>query len=228
MLFRFTPLIVAWLIAVGACLCWMNRYNSTPGAAAAVVPSQWPQIADAQLELGQGEHAIVAMFVHPKCPCTRASIAELARLATTCQESLDVLVLLVKPPGADENWERTDLREKALLIPGARVLPDTDGRIAKQFNAVTSGETYFYDRFGQLRFHGGITISRGHHGQNPGRSFIAEYLSKDSQAAILDEVVPADLNNKKCNKKSSASDVFETPVYGCALFDLPIPANQGN
>ena len=221
---RFTPLIVAWLIAVGACLCWMNRYNSTPGAAAAVVPSQWPSIADAQVEFGQGERAIVAMFVHPKCPCTRASIAELARLATTCQGSLDVLILLVKPPGTDENWERTDLREKALLIPGARVLPDADGRIAKQFGAVTSGETCFYDRFGQLRFHGGITISRGHHGQNPGRSFIAEHLSKASQEAISGEVAPAD----SINNQSSVSAVFETPVFGCALFDLPVSGEQGN
>jgi hypothetical protein len=73
------------------------------------------------------------------------------------------------------------------------VEPDPDGAIAQAFGAYTSGQVLVYGADGGLLFNGGITASRGHEGDNPGRAAIV---------ARLRDQVPA---------PSTAS------VFGCAL-----------
>jgi hypothetical protein len=58
------------------------------------------------------------------------------------------------------------------MIPGVTTLVDRDGTQASLFRAYTSGQVVLYDSQGQLRFRGGITESRGHVGDNAGRSAI--------------------------------------------------------
>jgi hypothetical protein len=135
------------------------------------------------------------MFAHPHCPCTRASLGELERLMAQVPGRLSAHVVFLKPPGTAADWEKTDLWGKAARIPGVSVGADNAGREARRFNAETSGQTLLYDQAGKLRFQGGITLSRGHAGDNPGRSAIEELLREER------------------------SNQVKTPVFGCALFE---------
>jgi hypothetical protein len=172
-----TLLIVAtllgWVGIVSAGFAALERYGSTPGPRSNAAPC-WP--ADASFPRGTGQATLV-MFVHPKCPCTRASLAELEQFMTIAPHGVVARIVLWRPEGGGRNWERTDLAERAAAIPGTRVMVDVGGLEAARFGAVTSGETYLFDTAGRLQFHGGLTAGRGLAGPNAGvaalRSFVA-------------------------------------------------------
>jgi hypothetical protein len=108
------------------------------------------------------------MFVHPKCPCTSASINELAVLSTRCGGKLNAIAVFIRPNNTPEGWERTDYWFRTARIPGVQVVSDRYGQEAKIFGALTSGEVLLYNRCGELVFSGGITGARGHEGDNQG------------------------------------------------------------
>ena len=89
----------------------------------------------------------------------------------------------------------TDLWRSAARIPGVAVLSDLNGTEAHLFEAQASGQTMLYDAAGNLQFSGGITASRGHSGDSPGRSAIL---------SIID---------------TGNSSTSHTSVYGCSLHD---------
>jgi hypothetical protein len=180
-----------WLLMVTIGLAGLWSYANTPGMAAKP-PGVWP--AESQIQQAQ-DKATLIMLAHPHCPCTRASIGELALLMTHSQGRLAAYVLFLKPEGFSEEWEMTDLRQSAASIPGVKVIVDDDGVEARRFHATTSGHTNLYDVDGRLLFSGGITGARGHSGDNAGRSAIESLL----------------------NARATAQS--ETPVFGCPLFD---------
>jgi hypothetical protein len=117
---------------------------------------------------------------------------------------ISAYVLFVRPPGFAEGWAHTDLWETARQIPGVAMIPDT-GYEAHLFGAVTSGQTLVYDLRGQLQFSGGITLARGHQGDNAGVSAVIALIGTHSR---------------------SGTDT--SPVYGCPLFAPGSkPANSG-
>jgi hypothetical protein len=162
--------LAVWLagLATGAMALW--NYSATPGGAAPA-PERWP--AGAPM-LPQAGRATLVMLAHPQCPCTQASLAELAQLVA--RGEADVWVLFLRPEGAQAGWEKTDLWATAAAIPGVKVLADTDGTAARKFGAETSGHVLFYDAAGALRFSGGITASRGHQGPSAGGEAILAAL----------------------------------------------------
>jgi hypothetical protein len=179
-----------WLSVIVAGVGFLWNYESTPGVAASA-PGRWP--AGSRI-VPAADRATLVMLAHPQCPCTRASIGELARLMTQAQGRVTAYVLFVKPPGFSDGWERTDLWASAAAIPGVTVVRDDDGVEAARFGAATSGQTVLYDAAGKLIFSGGITAARGHAGDNAGRTAAVSLL----------------VNNESGQK--------ETPVYGCPLF----------
>lgn len=170
--FILPALTVLWLCLVGIGMSAMWKYQVTPGEVTKS-PLHWP--ADSQIECNTNRATLV-MFAHPHCPCTRASINELALIMTHCSEKLDAQVLFLKPTKFPENWEQTDLWLSAEEIPGVNVFSDEDGTEAMKFHAKTSGYSLLFDANGQLLFRGGITGSRGHSGDNAGRSAIESIL----------------------------------------------------
>jgi hypothetical protein len=166
-------------------------YDNTPGVAAAA-PLRWP--TNSRIELASNQNTLV-MLAHPKCPCTRASIGELSRLMTHSQGRLTAYVLFLKPAGSSADWYQTDLWKSAASIPGVTTLIDEDGIEAARFGAVTSGQVILYDRNGNMLFRGGITESRGHSGDNAGRSAIESLVN------------------------TGTADRDTSLVFGCPLFD---------
>lgn len=90
----FTSMTV-WLLLVGTGLAFLWGYENTPGVAAKS-PVLWP--AESQIPRAP-DKATLIMLVHPHCPCTRASIGELALLMTHSQGRLTAYVLFLQPAG---------------------------------------------------------------------------------------------------------------------------------
>lgn len=151
-------------LAAGAAALW--RYSTTPGSTGSAA-ERWP--ADVLFH-PRPDRATLVMLAHPHCPCTRASLGELAHLIA--RGDADAWVLFLRPEGAQPGWENTDLWETAAAIPGVQPVADADGLAAKAFGAETSGHVLFYDAFGTLRFSGGITAARGHQGPSAGSEAI--------------------------------------------------------
>jgi len=146
---------------------------------------------------------LLVMFAHPKCPCTRASLAELESLVTQAKDRFEAAVLFYQPLNGSEEWSKTRIIESAHSISGVRVLLDQEGKVARRFGARTSGHTMVYSTNGKLLFSGGITGSRGHLGENGGCDAVFRIVTDDSRH-------PA---------RNSAQ------VFGCELFD-PCASNQ--
>jgi hypothetical protein len=182
--------IFVWGMFIAVGLLILLRYSNTPSASASP-PKEWPATASVA---PSARRSTLLMFVHPQCPCSRASLGELARIIACCKDSITTTVFFSVPDQVPVGFERGDLWDSATSIPGVRVVVDKDAASAKQFGAKTSGQALLYDSRGRLVFSGGITAFRGHSGDNDGRDAVVALLS---------------------GQKPKHS---RTPVFGCALF----------
>ncbi|HET6162484.1 MAG TPA: RedB protein [Planctomycetota bacterium] len=179
-----------WFGGVAAGLGWLASYANRPGAAGRA-PATWPEASAIPREPGR---PTLLLFVHPRCSCSRASVAELAELLARAAERPATRVLFLRPDGVAPGWEQSELWSDAQRLPAASVLRDDGGAEAKRFGALTSGQALLYGADGRLLFAGGLTASRGHPGESVGRV---------SLLALLDHAAPP---------------VTATPVFGCELF----------
>lgn len=164
-----------WLAGVGFGLTQLWAYENAPGVAA-VAPKTWP---DASRVPHLDTRSTLIVLLHPQCSCSHATVAELARLHARVGDALHTYVFVYSPAGAPREWVRSSLWREASAIPGVTVIADPDGREARRFGAATSGQALLYDRGGHLRFNGGITGSRGHEGDNAGRSAIEQLVREE-------------------------------------------------
>ncbi|MGH8264624.1 MAG: RedB protein [Steroidobacteraceae bacterium] len=184
--------MLVWAFAVGAGFEVVWRYQSTPGVVAQA-PRVWPGSTLVTPETGR---STLVMFVHPRCTCTRASLAELARIMERAGGSVSASVLFFRPSGVDDRWEETPTWGAAHEIAGVHVLIDREGAEAARFGAHTSGHLLLYAPDGRLEFAGGITGSRAHVGDNDGESSVLALL------------------------KGTGAALHEHAVYGCSFADL--------
>jgi hypothetical protein len=184
-----TVVAVTWLLVVLTGTLLMAQYSQTAGSSGAP-PPDWPSAS--QIPRDPGLSTLV-LVLHPRCPCSRATLGELEQLMAHCQGLLTVEVLFTQPAGMTEDWVKTDLWHTASAIPGVRVRIDHEGQEALRFQAATSGHALLYDIKGALMFQGGITQARGHAGDNPGRDAIESLLKQKNSLSV------------------------STPVFGCAL-----------
>jgi hypothetical protein len=190
-IFTTSLFAIAWIVTLSFGLRTLLRYESAPGGVG-TVPSTWPTESKIHLETS-GETLV--MLAHPHCPCTRASVGELAQLMARVQGKVRAYVLFLKPDNSGTDWEDTDLRRSAAAIPGVTVLSDVDGAEAARFGAETSGHTLLFNSAGHLLFSGGITESRGHAGGNAGERAIVSLVN------------------------NHAADRAKTFVFGCSLVE---------
>lgn len=181
---------LVWGVAVATGLAMLWRYQNAPSIAASP-PAHWPSESHIVAAL---DRPTLLMTLHPHCPCSRASLEELDRLMATVDGRVAAHVLFVKPPQLTDAWLHTDLWRRAAAIKGVTVRRDTEGVEAERFHAVASGQTLLYGTDGRLLFSGGITRSRGHAGDNAGRSAIVALLT------------------------APIAPTSSTPVFGCSLF----------
>jgi hypothetical protein len=182
--------IVFWLGGLGLGVKTLWAYKTAPGVAGSP-PAAWP----AESRIRPANVPTLVMLVHPKCPCTRASLTELSVLMEKLGGRLSAYVLFLRPDGVPAGWERTDTWQTASNIPGVSLVRDDGGVEAARFGAVTSGQTMLYDPSGRLLFSGGITGVRGHPGDNAGSRRILSLV------------------------ESGAADRDRSLVFGCSLLN---------
>ena len=186
---------VLWLSTAIGGVVYLARYENTPAGKNISYPLIFP--AESRIKR-DADHPTLVFFAHPKCPCTRASLRELARLMTDVGGKMQVYIVFSKPENTGEEWTETDLRASAERIPNARVLIDEDERETKIFNAHTSGLALLYDRSGNLRFNGGVTAARGHEGANAGSRAVFEIVMKEDDKTAETAVFGCPLHKKDC------------------------------
>jgi len=160
----------------------LERYSNSPGRAGA--PPH--RIA------GTVKNRLL-IFLHPECPCSTATIAELSRLMAERGPELSVTAYVFAPRSMGPLWASGGLYKSVQAIPGVNVKFDADGQFANAYGAYTSGQVLMYSGSGRLQFSGGITASRGHEGDNAGLDAIVGQV--DHRLTVLQS----------------------TPVFGCAL-----------
>jgi hypothetical protein len=167
-------------------------------AAMGRAPSRWPHASGLERPLGTPE---LLVFAHPFCSCTRASVSELARLASLQENKPNSpkIVFVVFRPHKNSGWQWTALERKISELPRARLVWDDNGAEAKLFDAETSGTVALYDSAGILLFHGGVTGSRGHEGDNYGLSELRRVLDSSSAG------------------QTKQTGVTAARVFGCAI-----------
>ncbi|MGH7843019.1 MAG: RedB protein [Candidatus Binataceae bacterium] len=188
-----------WLSAAAAGFVGLWNYSTAAGVPGQA-PAWWP--ADSRLPRDPARFTLLVM-AHPKCPCTRATIGELATLMAQSAGRVRAIVVFEQPPGVAANWAKSDLWFSAREIPDVSVVLD-DNSEARRFGAATSGQTMVYDAAGRLVFSGGITAARGHWGDNAGQAEILALADNTTQRAAT------------------------TPVFGCPLFGASARVHAGS
>lgn len=188
---------LVWLIAVVMGVGLLMRYDASPGHSGEP-PPRWP---DGSVIVPEARTKTLIMAVHPRCPCTGASLSELEQVLARCQGRVRAHVLFVSPAGTGPEWRETPLWRQAGSIRDVDVTEDGGGLEARRFGIMTSGHALLFDETGALRFSGGITASRGHAGDNAGRA---------SLVALVEGRPPM---------------AHVTAVYGCGLVD-PGPSRK--
>lgn len=185
-----TIVLVVWGVAVATGFGIIERYSQDAGESASP-PHSWPETSGISRHT---DRPLMLVFIHPRCPCSRATLRELERILCAAGDRRpDVRILALVPHEAPRGWEQTDLWTSAASIPGASTLVDRNGKEARRFGVSTSGTVVLYDRRAKLAFHGGITPRRGHEGRSAGHGALFALLMRRTQ------------------------QVDETPVFGCPL-----------
>jgi hypothetical protein len=182
-----------WLALVAASFLPLLQYETRDGGTGQV-STDWPRTS----HLIPPSSDTLVMFVHPLCPCTRATLNQLDRLSASSGGKLRATVLFQLPKGFGKSWVEKSLWQHASSIKGVTCVVDADQSEAKIFGAKTSGDTFVYAADGKLLFHGGITPGRGHEGDCKGY---------DTVLAILR------------GRQKDLATATRTLSFGCALFN---------
>lgn len=193
---RVYSAVLVWSAAIVAGYLWFTNYGfATYQSADHFAQDQWPR--DSSLTLA-AERPTLVLFLHPQCPCTRATIRELEKILTghrlSPQKLPKFIAVASLPIGAPEDWRNTDTITGALQLPNSSVVWDINGIESGRFGAVTSGTVMVYLPNGKRVFAGGVTASRGHEGDNTGSDLVLAALTEHDHTA-----------------KAS------TPAFGCRL-----------
>jgi hypothetical protein len=180
---------VLWGFCVLTGFAVLGAEQFTP-AAIGTLATNFPH--DSQLALAADKPTLL-LFLHPHCPCSRATLSELEKLQTQTHDKVAVTIVFTIPPKTPPGWEKGELLDRAHAIPNAKVWLDENGAAAQRFGVNGSGHTLLYAPTGKLLFSGGITAARGEEGDNPGETAVADLV-------LL-----------------GRADLTRTPVFGCQL-----------
>src|SRR5690606_17883819 len=110
-----------WCVAATAVWCWATSYEFTVDSNSPPTATHWP--ADSTLELA-GDRASLLLFLHPRCPCSRATVHELTRVIDQLPDAdrPQLTVIATLPSDAPPDWRETDTVRKVLKLPHSSVV----------------------------------------------------------------------------------------------------------
>jgi hypothetical protein len=200
--FRPNLLVISSVAVLWLALCVLGSYRlavyeNTPAVASHGL-ANWPDLG-----LPRGPAYTLVLVIHPQCPCTRATLQELAVALTHCP-NLQADLLFIKPEGTSESWVKSDLWSTASKLPRCSLIVDEGAQLSSAFRARSSGQSYLYGPSGKLIYGGGMTESRGHAGDNEGLTSIINLVNGQALTAK------------------------DYPVFGCPLFGGICTSNSRN
>ncbi len=184
---------VLWACILAGLFFALIAYGTTPGPSS-LPPTRSPlRPAADELQTSAVADWEVVMAVHPKCPCTVASLNELKRLLTKVDNDVKCRFLVYHPAKTEPDWIDGKITSRLSQFPRSTILADEDGEVALKLGMQTSGAVVVFDPHGKTRFHGGITVSRNHEGDNLGVRSISMLI------------------------QGQTPPLTTTPVFGCRL-----------
>ncbi|MBX9690309.1 MAG: hypothetical protein K2X27_26585 [Candidatus Obscuribacterales bacterium] len=182
--------VLLWICMIGGAYDLLLLHEQA-SSADGKPPAYWP--LRSALKPTKDKYNLI-MFVHPKCPCTNASLNELSKI-TARSKNLNTVICFYKPSGVDRNWLHGRVWDSAASIPEVKKVQDENGVEARVFRSSVSGQVVLYSPSGHLMFSGGVTAGRAHEGDNLGADRILSVV------------------NNQSGRQSSTS------VFGCSLID---------
>jgi hypothetical protein len=168
--------LIVWIVIAVAGWYGISAYGfSGDPLATADAVKRWP--AESSIARMKGRSTLV-LFLHPKCPCSRATVTELERLSVLVpSEALpDICVVAAAPRATGDLWWSSPLLARAARLPNAHVLRDPGGVETALFGARVSGTVMLFDPQGNRLYAGGVTMARGHAGDNVGLHAVTKLL----------------------------------------------------
>lgn len=195
--FRHKNLLLFWSFLVVLGYGAMVFYSAAPAKSSAGV-GHFPLVNSMSanpLSLRTDGLTLIT-FLHPQCPCSRATVSELQNLLNRKpgleNVPLSTFAVVSRPSGCTESFAQGAIADSLKDIANLTVVIDKDDIESQRFGAVTSGQTLLFDKTGKCIFNGGITRARGEIGENAG----------------VDALLTLFAGNR---------NVHKTPVFGCSL-----------
>ena len=182
-------MVVLWFIALAVIYGKLAVYSQSPEGLGTP-----PMAAVANVSVHPEKYTL-AVYIHPKCPCTQATLYEVERLMTKVRDEVALSFYIFGASDAPSVWFEGTLDQLEQKFPDSLVIRDIDGEYSKSAGASVSGSTVLYTPDGVPVFWGGVTSGRGHSGDN---------LGSDSILSIARGLEPTR---------------SEAPVYGCRITD---------
>ena len=185
-----TFLLLAWAGLVVGGFALLIRYEST------AAPARPARAANRLFT--NSDHSTLVIGLHPHCPCSKATVAELNKVLGHAPGKCELVVYAFKPKDEPAAWLESSTISTLKKLK-ARIEVDDDGAIARDLGLNTSGQIQLYSSQGDLLYNGGITSGRGHEGDNVGAQTVIDLLQKGGS-----------------NRKSA-------PVFGCPIYESTSP-----
>ena len=165
---------VLWLAICGTLSYQLMARDFIPGRLGRP-RAAWPEATALTRPIGTTS---LLAFVHPQCPCTRATVTQLIRTMTRHPGMAATAVVFVPAnPRQRPTWEDgAYVKSLRAALPLIHIVYDAGGVEAQRFGALTSGTILVYDPIGREIFRGGITDRRGGEGDNRGLRQLVELL----------------------------------------------------
>ncbi len=186
-------LVIAWGVLVLLGYGSMVVYSTSP-AKSAVTADHFPLDST----LAHGRNLTLITFLHPQCPCSRATVSELQELLVQneFQSNLTIYAVVSRPSGCSADFTRGAILDSLSSMKNVQVVIDKDDVESQRFGARASGQTLLFDGQGKCLFSGGITAARGEVGANAGVNALRQYLAGTTTTTTITK---------------------QTPVFGCSL-----------
>src|SRR2546423_15284646 len=92
--------LLLWAGLIVAGYAWLLRYNFAAGNTL-TAPGRLPPPFGSP---GGSRRPQLFIALHPRCPCSRATVAELAKILSRAPNAGDVTVLMYRPADRGESW----------------------------------------------------------------------------------------------------------------------------
>lgn len=168
--------------------------------------AKWPESSEIERN-DQAPHLLV--FVHPYCPCTRATLTNLHDSIRS--KLLNVTVVQLRSARFENVHSPISTIEEVIRGRDWNLVFDTEGVEARKFGVVTSGECLLFAPSGKLVFSGGVTALRGHSGTNRSLSTLLAHID-----AIEGNMTPPHI--KLVSESQTIEEFDNLPTFGCPLF----------